>query len=186
MTLLETIKAAEPLIQVATLLALLKYAYDTSRIMRATVAQSQAIHQPCLVLEMALREQNTVIFAQAMKETAPSTRLADRAVIHNIGVGPAYAISYSFAGGENNTLNDAPALVPYLLPGQKIEVAYPRPLLVRGAVTFSATYKGLTGVCYQSAQALDDGAILQFHHQLVASPSWLEGPDPDQRSGQAG
>ena len=186
MNLLETITAAEPLIQVATLLALLKYASDTTRIMRATVAQSQAIHQPCLVLEMALREQNTVIFAQAMKETAPSTRLADRAVIHNIGVGPAYSISYSFAGGENNCLNDAPALVPYLLPGKTIEIAYPRALLVRGAVTFSATYKGLTGVCYQSIQSLEDGALLQLQHGLVPSPSWLGGPDPDQRSAQAG
>src|SRR6266478_1347549 len=104
-----------PVIQLVATILLLKYVADTAAIKKAT-------HQPLLVLDHTLRDASRQILSQC-DEPTPATELAEKVLIRNIGLGPAYRVVYTFDGVEG--IGTWRSSTPYLKPDQAIEPAIP-------------------------------------------------------------
>jgi hypothetical protein len=145
-----------PVIQLAGVILLLKYVADTAAIKKATAAIKMATLQPLLVLDQELRDRDDQILSQSHRPT-PTTLLAGKLLVRNIGTGPAYDIVYTFDCVDGiRTLRSS---TPYLKPDQGIEPAISKSLIKRGDIKFEATYSSLASVRFQSRQVISDGVL---------------------------
>ncbi len=157
MPLLDTLKEYEPAIQVAGLVLLARYVWDTSRIKWASLRQTESLFQPCLVLEASLRPAKDQIVDNA-DGPASATQLRDPVVCRNIGTGPAVAILFAFSGLNK----DFQFLAPHIDINGRFELPLGHNTLSRGKIAFVATYKSVGGTVFQSRQEITDGAFKAF------------------------
>jgi hypothetical protein len=145
-----------PAIQLAGVILLAKYVWETTEIRKRT-------HQPLLVLDHKLRDAMDQILRRTLGEfddLNPTTELAEKLLVRNIGVGPAYKVVYKFEGIERIGIWRSDT--PYLKPDQAIEVPISKSFVNRGDIKFEATYSSLAGVRFQSRLALRDGVLGLF------------------------
>lgn len=146
----------QAVIGLAGVAVVFKYMLDTAKIKNAT-------YQPLLVLKHELRDATDQILSQFLDgsgDPTPSTQLAGKLLVRNIGTGPAHDVVFTFQGVERiGTLSSS---IPYIEPERGVEIAIPKGLIKRGGVTFEAVYSGLSGVRFQSRQPLSDGVLGQF------------------------
>lgn len=171
MTRLQLLKELEPLIGIATLLLLAKYASDTASIKRASINQTEALFQPCLVLEYRLRGLKEQIWDLTATTTAAS-ELPEEVFVTNIGTGPAQDIALSFDqtdSGENLWDTD----IPFILAGNSFPVGFARNRFSSGEVIFEAEYKSISGTEFKTTQRISNGIIRNVELKKVPRPSYL-------------
>ena len=132
--LLQFLKEIEPIVQLATLVLLARYVWDTAKIKRASLRQSEALFQPYLVLEHRLRRLEAQVWDFKSTNTA-ATELPDDIFVVNIGTGPAQDILLSFDRIDTPE-NLWETEIPYVLAGDRIPINFVRHRFTTGEVTF--------------------------------------------------
>jgi len=164
-SLLQLLKEIEPVIQLATLILLARYVLDTAKIKRASLDQSEALFQPCLVLEYRLRGLEEQIWDLTATTTA-ATKLPEKVFVTNIETGPAQDITLSFYQSDSGE-NIWETGIPFILAGNSFPIGYAQNRFSSGEVVFEAEYKSISGTEFESTRKISKGTIKNLELKKV-------------------
>ena len=151
----------QPVIAILTLLILIWYAYDTSRIRKASVVQARSQFQPCLVLLGEPREEMEQLL-DTMTAPSAASELSRTVLVKNIGAGPAHSIILSFKKAGDPKGHVWAFMLPHLSAGEIHKVPLGRNTLIPDAWIFEANYRSLSDATITSRQAISDGQLQDF------------------------
>jgi len=148
------IPAANFIVQILVLAALVWYTIETQQIRRASQEQAESLHKPCLILLTEARAGDEAILEidGHVGGMIVAARNGD-VVVRNVGTGPAINVRYSFIQRDTKTGENAARPEGYLqiIPsGDRFEMPVSRGILSNGEYEFAATYESLSGRRYQT------------------------------------
>jgi hypothetical protein len=151
MTTMEWITAAGVVIQVLLLAGLIWYCFETRGIRKASQAQLEALHAPCMTFKATPRDEGDAVLEMHDARGAMILDfIAGSAVLINIGTGPAVNISYVFTPLDEGNIMQPDGYVPFLPAHASASIPVSRVSLVNSNYSCVILYESLSQTHYST------------------------------------
>jgi hypothetical protein len=146
-----------------TLVAVAKYAIDTSAIKAAAIEQAEAVQKPCLVVVSLPDVTDNQALEELIYEELPA-----RILFRNIGAGAALSPIASVRDAQSGNTILQETLLSVASGGER-EMTWRTPAVLPGQAEIRATYQSMSGKRYETVVRVDKRKVKAIEFRPIAS-----------------
>jgi hypothetical protein len=159
-------------IQCLLFLGLIWYTVETWKIRKVSQEQVETSQKPCLTLSAAERQAEAAILEMHGTDSAQVVATSDDGMLRliNVGLGPAFNVSYSLTPEERQA-EQAPIARPkgyliHILLRESARIPVGRATISGSKWNFVVHYDSLTGRKYETKITIDNLVLTDVRHQI--------------------
>jgi hypothetical protein len=160
------------LVQFATLLALLYYAWETWKIRKASEEQGEAQCKPCLTLVTERRDAVEAILDQIAVGTSELAARDGNVVLENMGKGPAINIRYQVArldAAPGRRISEPSGYLQNIAAEKAFVVPVARGHFENGEYKFVATYESIGAWRYETTITINSLVLTGYNFRRITT-----------------
>jgi hypothetical protein len=157
------------LVNSATLITLIWYAFETMRLRRVAQDQLEALSKPCLTLWAELRDRADAIVSSNQAVGTTVVRAHDASfVVQNVGNGPALNVRYRFRplDVQGRKPRPEPSYLQMVIAGEKVPLPEPVTSYI-GKWELVFRFESFGGNAYESVVTLNERVLVGFQFEAL-------------------